>query len=258
MLVLLFIDSSYDYTNQKRLRYSCLSDAEVFLFPSKKVLVCEGMNERQLWTLACKYSNLSEYRSIALALGVDGTDVQVIEAKYLMRDGPRECLYQCLLTWRLNQPDSCSLEQFMETLSIKLNKSDEFIQGLKQQILAIEDCSQYKEILEQYLSKYLSSSLVGSDKCDMKLDEGHLWDASGLMAQHWKFIGRNLGLSELDLGTIEAKYLFTDGIRECCYQTLLLWSQVFYSQATLENLCLRLIGMKFNLFAKQVIELIAC
>lgn len=226
----------------------------MLLFPSR-VVVCEDMSERQLWTLACKYSSLSEYRLIALALGVDETDVQVIEAKYLMRDGPRECLYQCLLTWRLNQPDSCSLEQFMETLSIKLNKSDEFIQGLQEQISTIEDYGQYKVILEQYLGKY---GLVGLDKCDMKLGEGHLWDASGLMAQHWKLIGRNLGLSELDLGTIEARYLFTDGIRECCYQTLLLWSQVFYSQASLEYLCLRLIGMKFNLFAKQVIEVIAC
>ena len=73
------------------------------------------------------------------------------------------------------------------------------------------------------------------------------------MAQEWKSIGRGLNLSELDLANINLKYS-SEGIRECCYQTLILWNQIYYETSHLEYLCLNLIEMKFNLFAKKMIE----
>ena len=249
------LDSSFDYSksriDSKRLKHSCLSSSSSASASNAIAENWKDMNEGQLWDLACKYGRLNEYRSVALALGVDETDIQIIESKHLARDGLKECFYQCLLTWRLNQPDSCSLERFADTLATQLEKCESFVEELKQRLVAADSgISGHAVVLEQYLGKYG----VGGE---VKLDEGHFWDASGLMAQHWKQIGRSLGLRELDLTTIEARYLFTDGIRECCYQALLLWSQVACEAASLEYLCLRLIGMKFNLFAKQLIEMIA-
>jgi hypothetical protein len=75
------------------------------------------------------------------------------------------------------------------------------------------------------------------------------------MFQEWKTISRNLNLTELDLISIEMKYMQTDGIRECCYQSLLKWSQFFYEQTSLESLCLSMIQMNLNLYAKQLLEL---
>lgn len=240
-------DSSVDYKLMESKRFkSSLSDAVVV-----KLRGFEEMTESELWRLAQKYPDLSEYTLVAVALGIDRADIQIIESKYLSRDGLRECFYQCLLTWRLNQPENCTLENFLKVL-ITLNKTSEFINNLKQQFESNIVSPKNKNTLSMYLN---DDQVLDCKVVDLKVEESHLWEASNFMAPQWKSIGRSLGLNEIDLDSIEAKYLYTDGMRECCYQTLLLWSQVFYARANLEYLCLCLIHMKCNLYAKKLIQI---
>lgn len=208
------------------------------------------MTEAQLWKLTNTYSCLNDYKQLALGLGLEENDVSVIDSKHLIRDGIKECFYQCLLTWRLQVPENCSLATFFRVLIERLEKSDQFIADFKQR-LSSSDSEKTKTILGLYAAKHG----VEYEKIKaVKLAESHLWEASSIMAREWRTIGRVLGLSELDLSSIEVKYLFTDGIRECCYQMLLLWLECSYDQADLECLCMGLIDMKLNLFAKQIIE----
>ncbi len=194
---------------------------------------------------------MKEYRDISVGLGLDENEISIVESKYLARDGLKECFYQCLLTWRLQEPENCTLNYFLQVLERKVNKSNEFIEQLKHR-LEFTDIEKNQNTLNLYLNKFL----LNAEEINIKLEESHLWEASGIMAQQWKTIGRSFGLSEIDLYSIEAKCLFTEGIRECCYQMLLQWSQCFYEQSNFENLCLGLIGMKLNLLAKKFIELI--
>ena len=89
---------------------------------------------------------------------------------------------------------------------------------------------------------------------NFKLNEKYLWRLSEIICQDWKSIGRYLGLKEFLLAQIESKYANQDGIRECCYQMLLVWFENFNHQAYLEQFCTKLIQMNFNLYAKESIE----
>lgn len=217
------------------------------------------MNEKYLWLIANNYSNLAEWKSVSLELGLDKSDLQIIQARYLISDGLKECFYQCLLKWRLKEPEHCYLGYFLNILRFKLDKSNEEIFKLKEAILA-ESSRQVSHKSTTMLKFYLSNleqkkqTKLNESRLKMKLDETHLWSASGYLFQEWKAISRCLNLNELDLVSIEAKHLQSDGIRECCYQSLLKWSQCFYEQSCLEFLCLSLIKIEFNLYAKQLVE----
>lgn len=252
-------DSSFDCRRLHPKRFKC-SQVESFevlslkkqVFSKTSLVDYSDMSEKHLWNLANSYAALNEYKEIAIGLGVDETDILITESKYLVRDGLKECFYQCLLTWRLNQPENCSLEYFCQVLKNKLHRDDDQIEKFLKKLTEANSESSNQKNLNK-----LKSYGLKSDENKVKLSESDLWDASSFMAHEWKAIGRSLNLSEIDLKSIEAKYLFNDGIRECCYQTLLLWSQVLYENSTLECLCLNLLNMKFNLFAKQIIENIA-
>ena len=250
--MLIFLDSSFDNKsiNSKRFRFNDdIKEIEEEVFDKKSLSKYDDMNEKELWNLTNKYSDLSDYKELSIALGLDKNDVSTIESKYLNREGLKECFYQCLLTWRLQRPENCSLEYFVQVLANKLNKTTEFIKQLTSRILLKSKEDKNKETLNFYIK------MIGAEnRLDVfKLDDNNLWTASKFMAQEWKSIGRGLNLSELDLANINLKYS-SEGIRECCYQTLILWNQIYYETSHLEYLCLNLIEMKFNLFAKKMIE----
>lgn len=255
-----FLDSCFDYKiiESKRLKsihIETLSSKQQFNNQQEQESSLnshECMSETYLWHLANKYSDLKEYCKIAVGLGLEENEISIIESKHLARDGLRECFYQCLLTWRLQNPENCTINYFLQMLEQKIDKPKEFIEQLKNR-LDCNDLDKNRSILNVYLKQIMfdAEKIVG-----IKLEESHFWEASGIMAQQWKNIGRSLGISEIDLFSVENKYLSTDGIRECCYQMFLLWSQCYYEKSNLEFLCLGLIEMKLNLFAKQFIELI--
>ena len=77
---------------------------------------------------------------------------------------------------------------------------------------------------------------------------------SNYLFQEWKAIARNLCLSESDIYLFEAKHLYKDGIRECCYQMLLKWRELYPSDCCLYNLCIKLININLNLYVCQYLE----
>lgn len=92
---------------------------------------------------------------------------------------------------------------------------------------------------------------------EVKLNEKALWKISDLICEEWKPLSRDLGIRETNIAQIEAKYLYTDGLRECCYQSLILWSEIAGDfKPNLENICLCLIDRGLNLYAKNVLELV--
>ena len=212
----------------------------------------EEMSEASLWRLANEYACLNEWKTLGTCLGLDDNDICAIESRYLIRDGLKECFYQCMLTWHLRQPENCSLSYFFKVLK-RLNKPIEFIERLEERLInkSIARTNDSKRMLEMYAKRV--DNAVNS-LGEVKLDESHLWLASASLAPQWKTVARNLGLTELDLISIELKHMLADGVRECCYQSLLLWSQISYEHANLAYLCSSLIQMKFNLFAKQLLE----
>lgn len=252
-------DSSYiaNKVNNKRKQDDCgdLFNAEEPTVAYKRLLISHDfeLDEKYLWLITSKYERLNEWKLISIALGLEISDVQIIQAKYLISDGLKECFYQCLLKWRLKQPEHCYLDYFLNILKHKLNKSNEFIMNLKQQ-LANTSTQTANDMLQLYLTSLQNKRDLNVAKLQLKLEEKELWLASGLIFQEWKTISRSLNLTELDLVQIEHKHMQSDGIRECCYQALLKWSQFYYEQTSLEYLCLLLIEMKFNLYAKQLLE----
>lgn len=222
------------------------------------------MNEKFLWLIANNYDNLSEWKAVAInGLGLQLSDTQNIEARNLIADGLKECFYQCLLKWRVKEPENCYFNYFLGVILLsKLNKPCEMVYSLRDNILNASKATKLHE--ENAISRlrfYLTSlvnkktTAINENKLKTKLDENDLWSASGYLFQEWKTICRNLNLTELDLISIEMKHMQTDGIRECCYQSLLKWSQFFYEKTSLESLCLSLIQMNLNLYAKQLLEL---
>jgi hypothetical protein len=217
------------------------------------------LTEQQLWLIATNYSDLANWKLIASGLGVNQRDLSLIEADYLQAAGSGgvcECLYQSLLRWRLQQPENCSMAYFTQILTFKVGlHSDDEIHRLLDLLTTDERVKQLKNKQnEQCLQFYVKSLNVNNnDLLKMKLNEKHLWKASAFLFQEWKSIGRHLNLTELDLISIESKHLKDDGLRECCYQSLLHWSQISILPPNLEQLSLNLINMRFNLYARQLI-----
>jgi len=222
----------------------------------------EELTEKQLWLITNEYDNLLEWKSLGKHLNLNEQDLQLIESKYLHKEGLKECLYQCLLKWRLYEPENCNLLYLIDQFELHMNKSEEFVQNLKQKL-----CNDAKPVQKETrnIYNYYLKSLLMKKKLkisdlnlnEIQLNEKQFWQASALICHEWKTIARHLGLNEVDLIQIESKYLEIDGIRECCYQSLLLWSQKFYDHSSFEHFCLCLIKMRFNLFVKQLMELFA-
>ncbi len=202
----------------------------------------EEMNERDLWILACEYPALSEWKKVAIdCLDLDGNDLFNIECKYLIRDGIKECFYQSLLLWRLRDPENCNKSYFLKRLSNHYNVND----------FSIKKQPNENQSFENKLANGYGKRI---------LDEDELWKVSEVLAMEWKPIARYLGVSELELKNIEFKYIMNEndasgGMRECCYQSLLIWSQQNYDNASLDKLLLAVMQLKYNLFVKQIIRL---
>ncbi len=224
----------------------------------------EELNERHLWLLTNTYDNLDEWKMLAVRLGLTKQDIDVIEFSYSSSfDGLRECFYQCLLKWRLIQPENCYFTFLCKIIQTKFEKTKEFIENLAQVMFVKERSESRDRECKQILSTYLetlSSKHPNSHSfnLNLKLDEKHLWSASELICLEWKSIARCLGLNESDLTDIYMRYARFEGMCECCYQMLLLWSQFYSRNANLEYLCLSLIEMRFNLFAKKLLEQCLC
>jgi len=224
----------------------------------------EELNEKHLWLLTNAYDNLDEWKMLAMRLNLTKQDVDVIEFNHSSSlDGLRECFYQCLLKWRLIQPENCHFTFLCKIILNKFEKTNEFIENLAQVMFFKEKSEsrerEYKQILNNYLGSLLSKNTnTKTRELSLKLDEKHLWSASEFICLEWKSIARNLGLKESDLTDIQMRYARFEGIRECCYQMLLLWSQYYSHNANLEYLCLSLIEMRFNLFAKKLLEQCLC
>ena len=136
-----------------------------------------------------------------------------------------------------------------EILANKLDKSVEFVNDFKSRLVCGTDLVKNRAMLDLYCKDSIGS--FGN-----KLGESDLWVASGIMAEKWRWIGRGLGLAESELISIEAKFMEREGMRECCYQMMLVWSQSCWEEASVEGLCMGLIEMKLNLFSRQFVEAI--
>lgn len=206
------------------------------------------LNEKHLWMITNEYENLEEWKQLAKHLSLTEHDTQIIETKYLARDGLNECFYQCLLKWRLKQPENCTFNYLASVLSKKFQKSKNFIKKLNPRYPNTKACN----LLDTYLN------ILNIEKIHLtgrKLNEKSLWTMSDLICEEWKPISRCLGLRESNITQIELRYVQLDGIRECCYQSLLQWLETNIQEAGLEELCLVLVEMKLNFYAKQLLEL---
>ena len=95
------------------------------------------MNEKVLWLISNHYDNLNEWKSVAInGLGLQLGDVQTIQARHLIADGLKECFYQCLLKWRVKEPENCYLNYFLAVVLLaKLKKPLEMVNSLRDNIL---------------------------------------------------------------------------------------------------------------------------
>lgn len=190
------------------------------------------MDDKALWTIANEFDALDDWKSLAKCLTLSNQDVLLIEHKY---DDLLERFYQMLIRWRLRQPENCNWNFLSRIIIQKFNKSI---------------CLDPNKDSLVYFSKLAASKSIEN----VRLSEKSMWYASDFMCEHWKSIGRYLGLKESNLIQIETRYLAIDGIRECCYQMLLAWSQQFTSEAFVKNFSIKLIDMNFNFYAKQLLE----
>jgi hypothetical protein len=118
------------------------------------------MNEKFLWLIANNYDNLSEWKSVAITgLTLQLSDIQNIEARHLIADGLKECFYQCLLKWRVKEPENCYLNYFLGVILLsKLNKSCEMVNSLRDNILnASKESKLHEEKAISRLRFYLTS-----------------------------------------------------------------------------------------------------
>ncbi len=118
------------------------------------------MNEKFLWLIANNYDNLSEWKTVAITgLGLQLSDVQTIEARYLIADGLKECFYQCLLKWRVKEPENCYLNYFLGViLLVKLKKSSDMVNNLRDNVLnASAEPKVHQENASSRLRFYLNS-----------------------------------------------------------------------------------------------------
>jgi hypothetical protein len=230
----------------------------------------DEMSENSLWLLANEYDDLLEWKTLGASLSLSAQDLQQIECKYLSKEGPRECLYQALLKWRLREPENCHLKYFLvDILRNKLSKSEEFLARLSQKLSKNDDQNESsKKKLNFYLKQLLIKTKHRKNEtlvdCSIRLSERDLWRASDFLCTEWKSVLRGLNassaLSESHIVQLESKYLHINnqcGVRECCYQALLLWSEVSGAeQANLEHLCLSLLSSGLNFYAKKLLELV--
>ena len=80
-------------------------------------------------------------------------DLIVIEAKYMLKDGIKECFYQMLLKWRLKTPENCvvshlyemmlsnthlfqqsSVNKIIDSINNRLDKINEFNQNIENKL----------------------------------------------------------------------------------------------------------------------------
>lgn len=184
--------------------------------------------------MANRHENLLQWKSIAFELGLKNSEIQEIESKFKLRDGLAECLYQVLLKWRLKNIDTCSIKYLESKLDLcEFNENN------------------YEELLNAYEKLFFQNET----KLDsIKLSDKILWDISDYICVEWKSIARYLCLKESDICEIEIKYLYKDGLRECCYQALLKWSHQT-NNFNLKYLCFCLIQQSFNYYVKKLIEM---
>lgn len=222
----------------------------------------QELSEKHLWLLTNAYDHLSEWKSLAMSLNLSRQDIDLIEFNYLnSQDGLRECFYQCLLKWRLIQPENCHFSFLCNLLvSKKFNKPSVLIESLAKSMLPsnlLNETYNYAEYNKRSFENYRAMIGPKSNCVETSLfclNEKHLWTSSEIICLEWKSIARGLGLNESSIADIHLRYARFEGLRECCYQSLLVWSQIDSSNANLEYLCLALIEMRFNLFAKKLLE----
>ena len=216
----------------------------------------QELNESNLWNLANVYENLSEWTLVGKCLGLNNNDINSVRLRHLKKDGLKECFYQSLLLFRQREPENCNFEYLTRVLATKLDKNSESIKKLESDLFKRKNknMKNYKK-LKFYLNKFIESK-NHDEILKRKLTEKDLWKCSGILFPEWKSIGRTLGLTEHELIEIESRYLYTEGIRECCHKSLIEWLQFFYERATIQQLCLHLIDLNLNLFVKQILELL--
>lgn len=197
-----------------------------------KAVECSELDDKTLWTICNEYDTLDDWKLLAKCLGLGNQDILLIEHKY---NDLLECFYQMLIRWRLRQPENCNLNFLLKVINQKFGKSIYW------------DKKKDAQIYFNFLAEKKSID-------NIKLNEKILWIASDFMCENWKSIGRYLGIKESTLIQIETKYLFKDGLRECCYQMMLIWSQQFNSEAFIKNLSIKLIDMDFSFYAKKLLE----
>ncbi|CAF0823298.1 unnamed protein product [Brachionus calyciflorus] len=216
-------DETDSHREYKRKQFKCID------IKKKKSSNEVILDDKILWIISNEYENLNEWKTLGNSLGLSAQDILLIEHKY--KNDLLECFYQCLLKWRLRQPENCNWKFLSKFL--KLNQS----------ILESKNS-------RNYLEKMLESKQIDN----LKLSEKFFWFASDLTCENWKSLGRFLGLKESTLNQIESKYNQSEGLRECCYQMFLIWSEQFYSDAYLHNFCLKLIDMNFKFYAVELLE----
>lgn len=218
----------------------------------------QELDEKSLWLIANEYDNLLEWKRLAARLGLTRQDIQIIESKYLHKDGIVECLYQVLLKWRVREPENSSFAYFknvlMQSRKLLKNKKEKFFLKIDK-IQENNSINNEKNInkLRFYIKLLNLESRIG-DLANIKLSQKDLWFISGLVCGEWRSISRVLELNENQISQIEAKYLSTDGLRECCYQSLLTWSEIFNEKTNLEEICLTLLSQNLNLYLKKLLE----
>ncbi|RNA43765.1 hypothetical protein BpHYR1_031298 [Brachionus plicatilis] len=190
------------------------------------------LDDRALWTIANEYEPLDDWKSVAKCLALSNQDILLIEHKH---HDLLECFYQMLVRWRLRQPENCNWNFFSKKICQKFGKP--IWHGAKKEPLV-------------YFNQIAGQKPIEN----VRLNEKVMWQVSDFMCEHWKSIGRYLGLRESTLVQIESKYLSVDGLRECCYQMMLTWSQQFSSEAFVKTLSIKLIEMNFNFYAKELLD----
>jgi hypothetical protein len=84
----------------------------------KEKLMDFQFNEKHLWN-ASNYI-FQEWKVLGRYLSLSENDIYLIESKYFLKEGTRECCYQVLLKWREFNPEECNLNYLCKKL-IQLN-----------------------------------------------------------------------------------------------------------------------------------------
>lgn len=233
------------------------------------------LSEKQLWIMANHYSGLAEWERAGELLGLTRSDLCVIKLNHyhphshLKQNGSKtneknenlkgltknvqECFYQVLLKWRMLEPENCSLTYLTSKLgSFQITHSSVRLQNIS---------SSY----EKYVKYFQAVNNSNNQKCEHEekgqsedeLSERDLWRASDIVRAEWKSVARHLDVSESQLVQIEHSFSRApqDGMRECAYQTMLVWSQQSgCRRARLKHLACSLIEARLNYYAKQIIK----